>query len=182
MLEFKWAERLQNLGVRLPKEGSVARQTLEKLYSEMGNWVSKETLDAMIGKDNQNGRHLGYSSGWNIEAKTIDGLRHYKLKDVDNTHPRLNKESKIRGSFDFESLKSAYGNRCASCGSVEGKTTLDGAQICKLEEGHMDPNKPLTIDNCIPQCTVCNKTYRDKFIFDNHGRVKTINPNSKNWK
>ena len=35
----------------------------------------------------------------------------------------------------------------------------------------MDPSKQLTDINCIPQCTICNKAFRDWWIFDSTGRV-----------
>jgi peroxiredoxin len=38
----------------------------------------------------------------------------------------------------------------------------------------MNPSKPLTMENSIPQCQVCNQVYRDDFVFDAKGRVVAV--------
>lgn len=39
----------------------------------------------------------------------------------------------------------------------------------------MDPRKQLTIDNVIPQCTICNQQYKNKAIFNKRGFVVDFN-------
>jgi biotin synthase-related radical SAM superfamily protein len=39
----------------------------------------------------------------------------------------------------------------------------------------MNPNLPLEIGNIIPQCSWCNRPYRNYFCFDETGRVSAIN-------
>ena len=79
------------------------------------------------------------------------------------------------GAKTFEQLKIAYGNKCATCGIEEGKKDSRMDVIVKLQEGHMNPRKSLTLDNTIPQCQYCNQTYKDYFKFNEHGRVIAVN-------
>lgn len=75
----------------------------------------------------------------------------------------------------FKALKAEYDDRCAVCGSLENSPHFKNkALITRLEQGHCDPDKPLTVDNCIPICTYCNQVYRNTFIFNKRGflRVK----------
>jgi len=44
-----------------------------------------------------------------------------------------------------------------------------------LEKGHIDPNKPAVLENIIPQCRICNRTYKDNFVYDENGYIKAIN-------
>jgi uncharacterized protein YuzB (UPF0349 family) len=47
----------------------------------------------------------------------------------------------------------------------------DKTIVTKLQKGHMDPDKDLTEDNCVPQCGFCNQRYKDKAVFDKRGQV-----------
>ena len=38
----------------------------------------------------------------------------------------------------------------------------------------MNPNKPDDISNIIPQCPFCNQAYKDDYVFDEKGRVKSV--------
>ena len=38
----------------------------------------------------------------------------------------------------------------------------------------MNPQKPLESGNIIPQCEMCNRAYRNYWIFDNRGRVLAV--------
>ena len=35
----------------------------------------------------------------------------------------------------------------------------------------MDPNKPLKVGNIIPQCQKCNQADRNRWVYDDKGRV-----------
>lgn len=76
---------------------------------------------------------------------------------------------------NFEELKAVYGNRCATCGAQENKPHfLYPDKKTTLQQAHMDPSKPLTLKNTIPQCQYCNPSYRDKYAFDDKGRVVCV--------
>lgn len=46
--------------------------------------------------------------------------------------------------------------------------------ITKLTAAHVDPQKPLVAGNIIPQCEICNRAYRNWWVFDNRGRVVAV--------
>ena len=63
----------------------------------------------------------------------------------------------------------------ATCGSKEGEYhNIRKNEITKLQAGHMNPSKPLELGNIIPQCQVCNRPDRDRWIYDKTGRVIEI--------
>jgi hypothetical protein len=74
---------------------------------------------------------------------------------------------KVLEEYSHEGIPS-----CVNCGSKEGRPLRwKSTNITKLQQGHMDPRKELTYDNCIPQCQFCNQQAKDKFIFNKHGLV-----------
>ena len=75
------------------------------------------------------------------------------------------------GAETFDELKIWYGNRCATCGANEGKPHFYKNGTTILEKGHMHPDKKANLENIIPQCQHCNKFYKDRFEFDEEGRV-----------
>ncbi len=44
----------------------------------------------------------------------------------------------------------------------------------KLQQGHLNPHKKLTLENSIPQCQLCNQAYKDDFVFNEKGRVLAV--------
>ena len=76
---------------------------------------------------------------------------------------------------DFSEIKKQYGYKCASCGSKEGEEHFfrKGVKV-KLQKGHMNPSKPLVSGNIIPQCQICNRGDRNRWIYDKTGRVVEI--------
>jgi len=94
-------------------------------------------------------------------------------------HPKfIHASHKRAGRFaakNFDELKRSYNNRCATCGSLENKPHFkDASKKTLLQQGHIDPLKSLTIDNTIPQCQLCNQTYKDNFVFNEEGRVIAV--------
>lgn len=98
------------------------------------------------------------------------------MVDLTTHYPSFkpNRRSGIE-SADFEELKKEYDYKCATCGSVEGKPhNIRKNEITTLQEGHMNPALPLEIGNIIPQCQVCNRPDRDRWIYDKTGRVIAV--------
>lgn len=132
-------------------------------------------------------RHLGTQLGWNVLNKGA------KIPDVDESVPsgynylvsletpnpsRIATALKRAGRLaakNFEQLKLAYDNRCATCGIEEGKKDARDGTIVSLQQGHMNPRLTLTLENTIPQCSYCNQTYKDYFRFNEYGRVVAVN-------
>jgi len=69
-------------------------------------------------------------------------------------------------------IKAQYSYRCATCGSREGEPHFhwSGTKTI-LQKSHKDPNKPLKSGNIIPQCQKCNRADRNRWVYDEKGRV-----------
>jgi hypothetical protein len=68
-----------------------------------------------------------------------------------------------------------YNYHCATCGSEEAKEHLfRKGVLVSLQKGHMNPNAPLIEGNIIPQCQICNRCDRNRWIYDKTGRVIEI--------
>lgn len=62
-----------------------------------------------------------------------------------------------------------------TCGSIEGRPhNIRKNETTQIQKGHMDPSKPLEMGNIIPQCQICNRPDRDRWIYDNTGRVIAV--------
>lgn len=197
------AEFLESSGVKMPRDrGADGKPTknalvLCALAKYLGQPVTKSELTAMVRAhypettDVQQGRHLARQEGWHIASGTRrDSFvslapDEYMLVSLESTYPTfrgVDGHRAARTALDFEGLKAEYGNRCATCGSAEGEPCfLNPSVPTILQEGHMDPAKPLELGNIIPQCNECNRAYLDKFIFDGQGRVSDINIESHHW-
>jgi hypothetical protein len=187
---------LESIGIKLPKlcnnDGTYTKDALclILLYSKFQYPVSKEELTRFIKEyypsvnDVQQARHLGAQKGWYIVSGTrgdrLGNLKpgEYMLHSVSEPYPDYTIGRRINNlnAESWEELKSLYHNRCVTCGSEEGKQHLIYSEtITQLQQGHMNPQKPLDFDNSIPQCDWCNRAYRSYFCFDNKGRVSKIN-------
>lgn len=130
-------------------------------------------------------RHLSSQHGINILCKG-DKIPNTDLICPDGFHMFLGFE-KISPSYSaikrketllastFEELKSMYAHCCASCGSKEGEVGRRDGKITKLQKGHCDPNKPLTMENTIPLCGYDNQISKDNFIFGKNGAIIKVN-------
>lgn len=188
---------LKEYGVHLPHlywGGKLTKGALILIYlfKNYKKPVKKEELTAFIeeyglkSNDSQQGRHFGQQFGWYV----ITGRRgdsecekygvksgQYALIDLKNHYPKFSKEKrKIDLSDDeWELIKEEYNYRCATCGSKEGEDNFHYPNTkTKLEKGHLNPDKPLTYGNIIPQCSKCNKPDRNYFVYNKKGRVIKI--------
>lgn len=184
---------LSSLGIKLPKlknGNSFTMNSLVLVYLARNypktNIVSKEQLTQFIKNyypdvnDVQQGRHLARQGGWYIvsgqrgditDIKIPSGS--YKLITLEKPYPAFNSHRNINFSGNFwEDLKQTYHNRCASCGSPENEANyVNPSAVTQLQQGHMNPEKPLEEGNIIPQCQECNRGDRNRWIYDERGRV-----------
>ena len=134
-------------------------------------------------------RHLGLQYGfyflimgsWHPKYKRHLKQGEYCLRSIKQLHPsfrdciRVNKtchRTKTITPAVFTKLKKQFSSRCSHCGSMQDAPHLKNKlQITKLEMGHMDPQLPLTQDNCIPMCSMCNRVYKNKAIFNKRGFI-----------
>jgi hypothetical protein len=134
------------------------------------------------GSDSLQARHLGTQYGYNIlkgtdihpVTKQKVPKSHYLLLDLLNSHPGFipKKRNIDITKNDWETLKNQYDYSCVSCGSIDGQPMRwNPYAITNLQQGHMNPLKPLSIGNIIPQCAYCNQQYKNKAIFNERGIV-----------
>lgn len=163
------------------------------LYKYKKCFVHKDLVSEFVRKHKINAgldqqvRHLGTQCYWyvlNKGAKVPDtdeivpsGYNYLVSIEIPNPKSvRMALKRASRSSVKtFQELKYVYDNKCATCGLEEGKIDWRTGKKVKLQQGHMDPRKDLTIDNTIPQCEYCNQTYLDYFRFDENGRVIAVN-------
>jgi len=202
-LKKEYEKNLKSKGIKLPelrKNGVYIKDAIVLccLYKYIGKGVSKDELTRIVRNyfpnttDVQQARHLGKQKGWYIASGHRGDVgveianNEYCLVNLKETYPGFHATSGprgARGGNDFQALKEKFENRCATCGSTEGKPNfLNKNVITKLEESHMNPSLPLSLQNMIPQCQECNGAYLDKFIFDGNGRVSDINLNNHLWR
>ncbi|MDE7176132.1 MAG: hypothetical protein K2N75_08875 [Helicobacter sp.] len=191
-----YEECLKDYGVKSIKlkdsKGNYTKDALVLVYLARNypntKAISKTELTDFVRKfypdvsDVQQARHLSKQGGYNIISGTRGdigakiGAGYYQLITLEKPYPSFkpDRRSGIE-SADFESLKKEYDYKCATCGSIEGKPhNIRKNEITKLQEGHMNPSLPLEIGNIIPQCQVCNRPDRDRWIYDKTGRVIEI--------
>lgn len=163
------------------------------LYKYIHCFVHKDMVSEFVRRYKPNAaldqqvRHLGTQLLWyvlNKSAKVPDkdekvpsGYNY--LVSIETPNPiaiaSALKRSGRLAAKSFEDLKVVYGGKCATCGAEEGKKDTRNELIVLLQQGHMNPRKPLTLDNTIPQCQYCNQQYLDYFCFNEHGRVVAVN-------
>ncbi len=183
---------LKKYGVVLPrlydKNKKFTKNSLVLAYLSIGypktKKVSKTEITQFIREfyptvnDVQQPRHLGAQDGWWIVAGGRDNIvmkikrGYYQLYTLERPYPAFKKEHRLSDTSDWEEIKSRYGYRCATCGSREGGPHLHwpGTKT-KLQKSHKDPNKPLIAGNIIPQCQKCNRADRNRWVYDDKGRV-----------
>ena len=163
------------------------------LYKYLNCLVHKDIISEFVRKYipdaafDQQVRHLGSQYLWyvlnkgakipNADEKVPSGYNYLFSIEVANPIAvalALKRTGRL-GAKNFTELKLAYDRKCATCGIEEGKKDTRNEEIVVLQQGHMNPRKPLDLDNIIPQCQYCNQTYKDYFMFNEHGRVVAVN-------
>jgi hypothetical protein len=163
------------------------------LYKYMQCFVHKDIVSDFVRKYkptaalDQQVRHLGSQLFWHVLNKgakvpdrdiVVPSGYNY-LVSIETPNPKavamVLKRAGRLAAKNFDDLKAAYDHKCATCGIKEGtKDTRNGLTV-SLQQGHMNPREPLTLENTIPQCQYCNQQYLDHFIFNEHGRVIAVN-------
>lgn len=102
----------------------------------------------------------------------------YMLVSLDEPHPDYipNRHIMLSAKIFDKEVKQKYNYCCATCKAKEGLPSPHNRKVLtKLQQGHKDPNKPMTVDNCIPQCQFCNGVAKDTYNFDDNGKIKNVN-------
>lgn len=196
LIKNHYEKYLKNYGVKAvnlqDKSGHFTKDALVLVYLAQGypytKAVSKNELTEFIRSfypnttDVQQARHLAKQKGYFIISGTRGdigqdiGAGFYRLITLEKPYPsyKSDRRSGIE-SANFEELKKEYGYKCATCGSIEGRAhNIRQNEITQLQAGHMNPALPLELGNIIPQCQVCNRPDRDRWIYDKTGRVIAV--------
>lgn len=185
-------EYLSEYGIKLPElmsGGKYVKDALVLIKLSEGypntKILSKEELTKFMREfypdviDVQQARHLSMQKGWYIASGTRGDANipsgSYKLITLEKPYPAFCVDRREGFKGDFEAVKKAYNYRCATCGSKEGEEHLfRKGVIVHLQEGHMNPACQLKEGNIIPQCQVCNRPDRNRWIYDKTGRVIAV--------
>ncbi|XOB46495.1 MAG: hypothetical protein ACKKMV_03525 [Candidatus Nealsonbacteria bacterium] len=183
---------LKKYGVVLPKlydkNKKFTKNALVLVYLSFGypktRKVSKTEITQFVREfypnvnDVQQPRHLGAQDGWWIVAGGRDNIvvnikrGYYQLHTLEKPYPSFKKGHRLVDTSDWKKIKAMYSYRCATCGSREGEPHFHWSGTkTKLQKSHKNPNKPLIAGNIIPQCQKCNRADRNRWIYDNKGRV-----------
>ena len=170
---------LAAFGVKLPRFTGKLGCSLAILYANFGTFVHidaiktqlEETGHTLTGTDPVQVRHLSTQKGWWIEK---EGKYKHRLVSVQQCLPGFiaQKRASKLNDENWAKMKQEYGFACVNCGSKEGEPLRwDQTKTTVMQQGHMDPRKDLTYDNCIPQCAFCNQQYKSKAVFNKRGFV-----------
>ncbi len=183
---------LEKVGVKMPKlydeNEKFTKNALVLVYLSINypktRVITKTEITNFIREfdpnvnDVQQPRHLGAQDGWWIVAGGRDNIvlntprGSYQLYSLEESYPGFKKGHRIINTENWDEIKASYGYRCATCGSKEGNPHFHWSGTkTKLQKAHKDPNKPLVAGNIIPQCQKCNRADRNRWVYDNKGRV-----------
>ena len=193
-IEQLYLKNLKEKGVKAVTEKTGFGQALCCLFENLGKPIEIKTIREYVeskgiklkGGDSLQVRHLALQMGYNmLKGGEIHPLTSVKvpkscflLMDLDNVyHGFKPKRRKLDLSDkDWVDFLKRYDNKCVNCGTEEGKPMRWNIhKIAVLQKGHMDPRKPLTTDNIIPQCAMCNQQYKNKAVFNERGFVVEFN-------
>lgn len=189
-IEYNYSKFLAEKGIKRLGNASNSYYQLIYLNHFRGFAVSKEAITAFVKQMNpeasgdQQVRHLGSQKGYCIfnKGEEVSGEKipsgYYCLTSLCETKPswEVKKEARIEKCSSFEEVKQKYNYCCATCGAKEDEPHRFTLKKVRLQQGHINPNLPLTIENTIPQCEWCNQNvYKDDFVFTAEGRPQKIN-------
>jgi len=190
LLQRDWKQNLSKWGVPAipqwtPEKPNARLLQLIYLRHHLGKAVDKSDLSLFVrsvcpsASTDQQARHWK-RDGWNVQGRGGNDSAGKPLKPSEYCLASLQPSPEFMAqrtrdlgrvaAHDWDSLLTVYSNRCGCC----------GAGGVKLEQGHMDPRKPLTLANTIPLCDGCNRWQLDRFVLDDKGKVRTVLPVSRN--
>jgi hypothetical protein len=181
----------QQKGVKFPNFGSQNYFTLKYYFININKIITKGEAEEYVSKclnkrisDLQAVRHLASGteySGYSIlqGGSFHNGIKlkrgQYVFTGFDKVNEQWSLQTRLAGiPNNWEECKQNFNYCCATCGSKENEINRISKQITFLEKGHKNPDFELNQSNMIPQCSYCNKKYKDRFIFDDYGQVKCL--------
>lgn len=160
-------------------------------YINLSKIVTKKELTIFLRKfgcckiNPPNPRHFGMQYGFYFLVRGSFHPRYrrvlkpgeYSLYSIAKEHPNVIQNNCHHRTCTiskqaFNQLKFTYESRCTVCGSQENTPNFKNKTVkTTLEMGHMDPAQKLTIQNCIPICSICNQVYKNQFVFNKRGFI-----------
>ena len=170
---------LKRYGVSLPADGTVQQLWLSVLYLHRDEELHKRTIAKAVMEyrpklsGDQQVRHLK-RVGW----RDVSHRRGWHRIDFSGPDPDwLVRQHRAGGdipSESWEEVKIRYRHRCAWCNTKEGDPQPYNSVPVKLQQGHKDPHRPLTVDNMIPLCQYHNQAIQDKLVLNAQGFPKAL--------
>jgi hypothetical protein len=182
-IKYYFNRYLKDKGCKLPAYKSNMAIALECLYINIKKEINIDDVKKYCNSLNSSLqiRHLGLQYGYNIlkggdNNKNNQKVKksHYVLLNLTSIYPSFccDKRKIELDIVSWRGIKRTYDDKCVNCGSKENECLRwNKNKITVLQYGHMDPRKPLTINNVIPQCSICNQQYKNKAIFNKRGFV-----------
>jgi len=194
-IEYYYNRYLKNQGCKLPSFKSNIAKALECLYINIKKEINindikeylnkkKSNIELNTSSDSLQIRHLGLQYGFNLlkggDNNGSEKIKqsHYSLVNLIKPYPSFFRDKRKLevDMISWRGIKRTYDDKCVNCGSKENEVMRwNSNKITVLQYGHMDPRKPLTINNIIPQCSICNQQYKNKAIFNKRGFVIDFN-------
>lgn len=184
-----WEKHLKPQGVIYPTKNTCMETGLVYLFIHLGECVDKNKLADYVRLKHsdvsydQQSRHLrakgwdvrggGGRSDFNTKNHLPSGERMpkstYGLFSVTEPHPNFDpKILEVRtgelSKQEWDFLLSRFNNKCACCGK----------NCDNYDKAHMDPRKPVSIDNIIPLCLHCNNRAFNNVVFNQYGQIIEI--------
>jgi hypothetical protein len=187
-IKYYYDKYLKKNGVKIIHKNTGFYYVLEYLYLNIKKQCNIEDIKEYVlhkgitlkGGDSLQVRHIGMQKGYNL-LKGGDTFGDNKIKKSNFLLLNLNKcfngftsEKCNKNITDdlWNKIILEYDNKCVNCGSENNKPLRwNKNKLTTLQQGHMNPLKPLTVDNIIPQCAICNQQYKNKAIFNKRGFV-----------
>lgn len=177
-VKAKWRERLEVHDVALPSEGSMERIWLAVLWIHQHEPIHKECIAKVVqhhrpeASGDQQVRHLR-DKGWSDVAQR-KGWHQVNFDFPDTQFIRIQRRAGNVSPTSWDEVKIRYSNRCAWCRTSDGATHWATGRPAVLQQGHRDPNRPLTLENCIPLCDYHNQALRDTLVLNAEGFPKAV--------
>ena len=96
-----------------------------------------------LGDDKDNYKHKLWKKG--LVLLSIRAGPKYQTRNSDHDDP-----------LRWNEKKEYFDHKCATCGDKEKTLSSSNGIPVRLEKGHVDPRKPYSHSNIIPQCGSCN--------------------------
>jgi len=172
-----WPQGLQkfiakNPTVKLPSKPSdrnISHQIIALFAANVGLAFDRSHLTAI-------GEKLGRTSGDSIQwANKIERVG-IKLDKTPEKSPAYGFAALTFSDKYLHSAQDLTTDAGRDASVSRSRRLFESMSKGKFERGHKDPRKPLTDDNLVMQPYEINRSYRDRYIFDDNGLPTVPNP------